>query len=412
MSDILRELNLGEEGRVWREHWRESQDSFPGTVPFLSRSFVQDRCAALNMSDEIVTAFLDALPMFERRPALKQLAWHAHRLIVERDDVARKDVRRWPMVPRSVDRQADMFFPFVCLSAVPAARECYRAKGIGDDVWLDTFSDFELWIREHYRRHGLWGLHTCGWMWLHLKGRLFKLGRLQFEMKNFAFPFHAWRHATDGRVVVLAGDGARFRGDGQFADADGALDEAGAWTASLAKSDRAVRGLPVSPVGAAMPDPVELPLDQWNPILNPGDPILGVHITATGSMDHGACGESFRRAGPFFKEHFPDHEYRAFTCESWLLDNQFGGRLRDDSNIVRFMREWRLYPLPGANDAQLFERVFDRTYKDLDQAPRDNSLRRAVVDHMKSGGHWRITGGMVFPDDLDWGARVCRVGDR
>ena len=104
----------------------------------------------------------------------------------------------------------------------------------------------------------------------------------------------------------------------------------------------------------------------------------------------------------FFAYHFPDYAFRAFDCYSWMLDAQLEDHLPPDSNIARFLGGFYLFPVPGANDAQTIERVFGFGIEklDLDAAPQDTSLRRAVVSHMRNGGHWRGGGGVMFPQDL------------
>ena len=66
------------------------------------------------------------------------------------------------------------------VDALPTMRERHRARGVAESVSRATAADLGLWIREHHRRHGAWGLSETGWLRFHLAGRLFRLGRLQF----------------------------------------------------------------------------------------------------------------------------------------------------------------------------------------------------------------------------------------
>ncbi|MGB2822994.1 MAG: hypothetical protein WBF17_18570, partial [Phycisphaerae bacterium] len=180
-------------------------------------------------------------------------------------------------------------------------------------------------------------------------------------------------------------------------------------TSVFSVGDAVIRGNPVSPDGRALPDPIELPSEQWEPILQPGQEILGVHIPAAGPMTHEACGRSFRRAVTFFARHFGEYAFRAFNCTSWFLDNQFGRLLPESSNIRRFQEEVYLHPVPNGGDWQVFERVFGRRPETIASAPRDTTIRRAIVDHVLAGGHFHAGGMLLFPRDLDWGRRVYRL---
>lgn len=132
--------------------------------------------------------------------------------------------------------------------------------------------------------------------------------------------------------------------------------------------------------------------------LTPGTPCLGTHIPETGPMMPAECDASFAAAPGFFAAHFGTR-YPVATCTSWLLDDQLADYLPADSNILRFQRRFRLVDDGFADgldgDANVLEFVFRRIGADLDQLPRDTTLQRAVVDHLRAGHHWRVRTGYL-----------------
>ncbi|BCJ35656.1 hypothetical protein Athai_31590 [Actinocatenispora thailandica] len=132
--------------------------------------------------------------------------------------------------------------------------------------------------------------------------------------------------------------------------------------------------------------------------LAPGTPCLGTHIPETGPMTPADCDASFAAAPEFFAAHFGTR-YRIATCTSWLLDDQLAEYLPAGSNILRFQRRFRLVDEPFAasldGDANVLEFVFRRVDPDLDALPRDTTLQRAVVDHLRAGRHWRVRTGYL-----------------
>lgn len=66
--------------------------------------------------------------------------------------------------------------------------ERHRRRGVPEEVSQATAADLALWMREHYRRHSVWGLSEGGWLCHHLAGRLFRFGRLQFMPGICSFP--------------------------------------------------------------------------------------------------------------------------------------------------------------------------------------------------------------------------------
>ncbi|MGW1625030.1 acyltransferase domain-containing protein [Streptomyces sp. NPDC002172] len=77
----------------------------------------------------------------------------------------------------------DYFLVYVFLAAVPHVRAVHRARGIPDDVSRHTLTDLGRGMALHRRRYGRGGLGARQGHWLtrHFCGRLYQLGRLQYE---------------------------------------------------------------------------------------------------------------------------------------------------------------------------------------------------------------------------------------
>lgn len=123
-------------------------------------------------------------------------------------------------------------------------------------------------------------------------------------------------------------------------------------------------------------------------------PVLNTHIAETGPMIPAACGESFARARPFFARHL-GADCAVAVCRSWLLDEQLAEYLPADSNIVRFQRRFHLLPRRGDADRAVLEFVFHARDPDLAALPRDTTLQRAIVEHLRAGRHWHVRSGWL-----------------
>lgn len=59
----------------------------------------------------------------------------------------------------------------------------YRAKGIPDAIFFDTFRDLAIWSAECERRTGRPGLIEWGWCGHFLRMEIYRIGRLQYQPK-------------------------------------------------------------------------------------------------------------------------------------------------------------------------------------------------------------------------------------
>ncbi|MFF7586485.1 acyltransferase domain-containing protein [Kitasatospora purpeofusca] len=127
---------------------------------------------------------------------------------------------------------------------------------------------------------------------------------------------------------------------------------------------------------------------------------LQLHIPDhCGPLSPAACDRALDRARVFFPRHFPGEPYRSCHIFSWLLDPQLADHLPTESNIIRFQR--RFSPLerpdrPSApEDTNPLKFVFGDVERPLESLPRDTAVQRALVDHLRAGGHWYVRGGRL-----------------
>ncbi|GAA3822588.1 acyltransferase domain-containing protein [Streptomyces phyllanthi] len=124
--------------------------------------------------------------------------------------------------------------------------------------------------------------------------------------------------------------------------------------------------------------------------LRSGEPCLNLHIPDyRGPLSPEACDRSVALAREFFALHYPDERYESALCHSWLLDPQLKRRLPGDSNIVRFQERFEVVYVNSEPEDDLPIRfVFGDPELPVDTLPRRTSVERAVVDHLRAGGHW------------------------
>lgn len=400
---VMKATGVSEQDAIWADTWADSQASFHlNDLYFFQPLWLEESLAQLNMPEPIREAFRKARPFFAQHPALQRLAWHCcHLLYQTQFDPAA--LRNWPPPPVALGPDAAMFYAFVCLAGLPHLERLHRQRGIDPAITYDTAADFALWMEHYHKQYGVWGLSntTLGWVYSYLAGKLVKLGRLQYRPGTFPYDFHVYRRRRDPQVLMLAGDGMQFRPDGLFEGTNQTMAGADCWTSRWVTTPTEIRGHPISPAGIAQAQSVTLPATEWDAVLSRQSPILEIHIPAAGPLIHESCVRSMQQAKAFFPTHYPEAQFHAFTCVSWLMDDQFARYLPATSNILQFQHDFYLYPVPGANDAQTYERVFGRSCENIDEAPQTTSLQRTLVAHVKAGGRWHSSGGFILRNDAN-----------
>lgn len=280
------------------------------------------------------------------------------------------------------------------LACVPDLFRRQAARGIDMSVPRDAVIDLQRWILNYQRTNGEWGLapRVYGWFRKLLHEVTITIGRLQYNPGPFGLA-HLMRCDRDGRVVALAKDGLTCDADGY------PCSEGDAFVTVFSLGAGVVKGHPFdADSGAILQDPVELPVNQWRQVVSPQSRVLFVHIPEGPAMTAEACDDSIRRAREFFPRYYPDVEWKAMVCVSWLVDPELLKVVPETSNIASFVRRFVPLACMNANDNQLWGRVFGGKVDPHTFTPA-TSLQRAILKHMQQGGRFRNTGGFI-PDSL------------
>ena len=379
---------------------------------FLQDSFIIQANSLLKLPEEAIKAFIESYKVIRSNQSLCRLLWCNHlslfnsEISVNEERQQVKEKLELPSPEQAIGILAGMYPAVLLLSGFDRLMRFYRRKSICEKVITDTLNDINIWMKDYYNKHGVWGLGEFWWLFNHFSGKLFRLDRLQFIHKQFNGNLVVFRNVTTDKVVALSGAGIRYRADGQVDGTNGIYDSEGGWTSKLIITENSIKGNPISPFAFAKPDFIELDTQQWVQVLSEGSPVLEVHIPAGEKLSHEDCGESFKISEKFFNKYFPELPFDGYECSSWLLDSQLQKILPPSSNIVKFQREFYLYPIQ-ASDFQTFERVFGSKPDNIKFLKAESSLQKAILDYINEGNHMRQTAMFLLKDELKHWGEAC-----
>ena len=124
-------------------------------------------------------------------------------------------------------------------------------------------------------------------------------------------------------------------------------------------------------------------------------PVLAIHLQEGEKLT--SVIESISEAKVFFKQYFSDVSYKAFVCNSWLLDPALFYFLDETSNIIKFMKMFTI--LPGKGEPNALISVFGGIDVDLNSFLPTTSLQRNMKNYILSGNRVADRFGFILIDD-------------
>jgi glycosyltransferase involved in cell wall biosynthesis len=269
-----------------------------------------------------------------------------------------------------VDARA--FYLLLALLEVPAAEARHEARGVDPETVRATLGDLAQWARELHGATGVVGitLEILEWAQRYLRGELFRVGPLQFDLRPFAAPMRVFRHRGTRALAALTLDGRPV-------------------------------DLRTGTIGGD-----DVPAGPWDVVLEPGSPVLEMWMP--GSLSRVTLREvasGMRRAYALFARLSPETVPVAVCGETWRLDPQLGDVLPAESGVLDIQRACQLYP-SSLSEAKTLRRLFgpDVRRDDLASLPRErlSSVQRAIADFLASPARSLAPrGGFVLRTDLE-----------
>ncbi len=247
---------------------------------------------------------------------------------------------------------------------------------------------------------------AMSWTWYQrtaVEATLYRTGRFEIEI-NLKFSQRAmvFRNLADKDTLVTLAAAGKFHRDGHLLGSKYFEDEEGSFEGVVEESDDAWIGYPYDERGLVVNKKRTLKKSEWEKYIEPGDPVVGLHIPPGGGMTPEKVDEAFKEAKEFLDTCYPDFKYKAITCASWLMDPQLCTILGEDANISKFIR--RFIPLCHKSMGRgVMSFVFLQPKPAeavIENLPEETSLQRKIKQHYLNGGCVYEWGGFIPKDRI------------
>ena len=131
-----------------------------------------------------------------------------------------------------------------------------------------------------------------------------------------------------------------------------------------------------------------------------GNDLISVHIPRGTVLNVKDNLLNFKDALSFFNKYYPEYDFKAFWCSSWLLNPHVEEIMGRATNISRFGDMFKRY---GTTDEDgVYGNLFGMSKtQNLDEFPEETSLQRNIKKYLKDGNSFDDYKGSISLEEFD-----------
>ena len=277
------------------------------------------------------------------------------------------------------DEKTDLFILLICIAKIKDTKQFYKEKNIPESILYDTLKDIKIWTYNNKAKTGKIGLSNINWISLHLTGKLFKIGRLQFEKIEFKGDIKLFKQCVTGFPLILSDKDIKYDslGNRTLENED--------FISEYIESDITITANPVLS-GKCQNKLTTINKCDYTLEIENGTSLLNIHIDQSEKLNIKDSISSMKEAIKFFYKYFNREIIKGFTCKSWLLNRNYKYILDENSNIHKFASMFYEYPVVPYY-LNMYERVFngESNINALEKLDNKTSLQKAIIKGLKEG---------------------------
>lgn len=281
----------------------------------------------------------------------------------------------------------DMLTGLALYSCMPRCYQKLKSRNLPDEIIEKTMDIPEATVKLYRQKHG--GAPGFDLLWWHQRvilGKMLRIARFEAQIPATYQGFACAFTNEKGEYVLLAQECPVHR-DGFLLGARGYQDQEGSWVANITETADAWQGYPYDCHGFVEKCEVTLRKSQWKKVFEKGAPVIALHIPAEGRLSPDVVDQSIAAICDLIERHYPEYQYRAITCNSWLINPVLLDLLGENSNISQFCK--RFFPAPMKTDGyDVFRFVFGKKDNavNLTDLPEDTHLQKTLKQYYLNGG--------------------------
>ena len=202
------------------------------------------------------------------------------------------------------------------------------------------------------------------------------------------------KNKETGRILPIFPDKQMLHRSGIPLGSAGAEDDLGSFETTFEETPTAYIGHPVLSCKVS-PNKEIYPKDKWELALGPGDDVINFHLFYQTDLTPETVEKSMEAGREIITRCFPERNFKAFHCSSWVLSPILNEVLGEKAKISSFSSRFVRYP--GLSKAKsVYGYVFNGTYDSDEELPETTSLQRGLKQRLLAGDYVYDTKGIIL----------------
>ena len=133
-----------------------------------------------------------------------------------------------------------------------------------------------------------------------------------------------------------------------------------------------------------------------------GENVIDIHIAHGSDISPENVKKSFKNAITFFEKYFPEHSFKYFTFGSWMMDNNLKKLLSENSNILKFQKNFVQADITPEENYKALKYIFkwNTTKENLSEFVATSSFAERIKEYVLNGGKLTWNAGAVAKKNI------------
>lgn len=398
MKDFLQRLNLDIKSNYFEKAYNEAIKD-EGIPYWLNGKYIENAIMVTGVGVKYLQKILSALDGVLQNEDLILFAKVMYYMIKNDGHYGNTlEGLKMPVSPMGEDASYDLVCVFPVLAHVENGYKSLLQRGLLKEDVDNTYgylTDCILQPTGNDKERIVFS--NIEWSTLYAKGRILRIGRFNFEICPSVDCNAVGFISKSGEKTVLMKD-ASLDKSGAIFDSVDALKETGFVDAEIVETENYYEGYAVNQDSAlAEMKWVCLSKKEWKPVFSHNDSVVSIHVPENEPLDENYCERSYDMARMILPKAFPEYNFSAFVCFSWLLSRDLKMFLKPESNIMRFADKFTYFPIASTGLGAMVN-VFGSSAEkvsdiDFDALPVTNNFTKNIKEYYKQGDIVHEVGG-------------------